>query len=690
MTWSDVWHARLAPPGVAPDYAKDALVITPSMLLALYAYPSLWALQRMNYHPFAQRFSDSHVFALWVSLWVAVCVIASWVLYRTVVMRVLKLLGLWDPFTFRIFRARPWLLRLYVHCTLWWELHKFGKRPTGAWASLLEVLTLAYQDGDIFLGRPALPFHLGGLMRPVGLETQKHFITIAAPGAAKTTASLIPNLLTYKGSCFSVDPAAELATICAARRGSGGQGVRGMGHKVYLLDGYNTVEGMTTSVYNPFCEMARIAQRDPDAPVAYASAMADGLVKRSDKFNPYFDDNAHTLLRGLILYVFDGPREKRTLAQVREFLIEGDEDHLQQMIRNGSASPNNTAFEALLDGMKFATGRYASAIHAAVVPLLNMGPNQFGAVLTTAQEHTAFLDYPEIKRMCVRPDGGSDFLLEDFRTQKITVFNCMPLSGLLDKPGRFMRMMIMLFVEVMLRPGPRPRIPVLLAIDEFGNLGPMEKVTVIGPYMRKYGVRLHVVLQDIAQLKMYGDNAGGFIGNAEAVQLLGVSHPETVEFVANELLPKHEVTETDPFSGQQRRVVRPMLDRDQVSKLLNKRWKYQIVIRGDAKPLLLKLTPYFKYLPARYYSPDSRFREAWNRRIYRWGSKPRYAPGGKRLKSETWKAFDAWLVQMRASAYEVLRREASALFRKGREFWKRRSSKTSPPSVAKKYRVEKI
>ena len=53
--------------------------------------------------------------------------------------------------------------------------------------------------------------------------------------------------------------------------------------------------------------------------------------------------------------------------------------------------------------------------------------------------------------------------------------------------------------------------------------------------------------------------------------------------------------------------------------MLAPRKKNQMIWRGNEKPMLLKITPYFKYMPWWYYSRDDRFREKWNRRIWRRG-----------------------------------------------------------------------
>ena len=36
--------------------------------------------------------------------------------------------------------------------------------------------------------------------------------------------------------------------------------------------------------------------------------------------------------------------------------------------------------------------------------------------------------------------------------------------------------------------------------------------------------------------------------------------------------------------------------------------------------MLLKIAPYFEYMPCWYYDRDARYKEKWRRRLWRWGS----------------------------------------------------------------------
>jgi type IV secretory pathway TraG/TraD family ATPase VirD4 len=535
--------------------------------------------------------------------------ILSFVLWSVVITRSLKAAGLYNPFWNTEGRKRGLVLRGWIRLRDWWEIAtRFGRESTAKWASLPEVMSHRYCGGDIFLGRPKLI--AGGMLRPVGIKTEKHIVTIAAPGAGKSTDALIPNLCLHEGSLLAVDVKGELTRITGWRRGA-----KGLDQAVYAVDPYHLVtEKGYSAKYNPFDEMARVAEKDPDRAVSYAAKIAEALVRRMSDKETYWDDAAKTFIRGLVLYIFSQEDAKRrNMLRLRELVMRGDTEGYEQavaakIIERGELN----AFDYLLEKMAACKeGPYADAITSAAGSILMMGEGQKGSVLTTAQEHTAFLDTPELRKIC----ETSDFLLEDFKTKRISVFLVLPINELKGAQGRWLRMFILLFIDMMVREEKAPNPPVLLAIDEFPNLGRLDGIELVAPVMRSYGVRFWAVAQDIGQLKaVYPDVWTGFIGGAEAVQFMGVNHPATVDFIV-ERLGEWEVIQG---SGERaRREVRPLLDREQVSRFLAKKHKNQIVWFGSQRPMKLKLCPYYEYLPWWYYTPDERFKERPVQRLWR-------------------------------------------------------------------------
>ena len=133
-------------------------------------------------------------------------------------------------------------------------------------------------------------------------------------------------------------------------------------------------------------------------------------------------------------------------------------------------------------------------------------------------------------------------------------------------------------------------------------------------------MRLWVIGQDIEQFeKVYPDSWGGFIGGAEAVQFMGITHPPTVAYIA-ERLGQHVVVERQQMGqgrcGKTGRSGRCVI-RSRSRGCCRRTSKNQIIWRGNKRPMLLKICPYFEYMPWWYYSRDRHFPEKWNRWIWR-------------------------------------------------------------------------
>ena len=367
--------------------------------------------------------------------------------------------------------------------------------------------------------------------------------------------------------------------------------------------------------------LARVAEADPAKPVRYAGKIADAMVEYSTGENRYFDQAAHTFLRGLILYIFSyEPPERRNLVRMRELLMQGDVELYRDQVKRKIIDPDDkdtTPFDVLLANMKVCEGGpYDGLISGAASSIMLMGDRQMGAVVTTAQEHTAFLDSPEIQRISLK----SDFLLEDLKDQRTSIYICVPLNAVTGKEGRWLRMFVLLTIDMMSQVVKAPSPPLLLAIDEFPSLGFLEGIESVGPNMRKNGVRLWVIGQDIDQFKaVYPKSWKSFIGNAEAVQFMGITHPETVKYIVEDLIGKHVVKKRRREGRGWREVEeeRPVRDAEQIGRILSKEHKTQIIWRGSKRPMLLKITPYFEYMPWWFYEPDPRFPEKLNRRLWR-------------------------------------------------------------------------
>ena len=126
----------------------------------------------------------------------------------------------------------------------------------------------------------------------IGLETERHAITIAGAGAGKGVATIIPNLLMWNGNALVIDPKGEAAEATAEQREK-------MGQNVYVIDPFQSskVDDRFLASFNPLADInlnSLTIKEDIDV-------IADGIVMRGhDPSSAHWDDGAQAVIAGLI------------------------------------------------------------------------------------------------------------------------------------------------------------------------------------------------------------------------------------------------------------------------------------------------------------------------------------------------------------------------------------------------------
>src|ERR1019366_6327659 len=110
--------------------------------------------------------------------------------------------------------------------------------------------------------------------------------------------------------------------------------------------------------------------------------------------------------------------------------------------------------------------------------------------------HTAWLDDP---RLCSAL-GRSDFSFGDLKRRKMTVYLAIPPDRLRVCFG-FVRGFIGLALDGVIDSPARPAHRIGFFLDEFGQLGRMDRLADSITLLRGYGAQLWVFVQDLSQLK---------------------------------------------------------------------------------------------------------------------------------------------------------------------------------------------
>jgi type IV secretion system protein VirD4 len=372
----------------------------------------------------------------------------------------------------------------------------------------------------------------------IGIDNDMHVITCAGTRGGKGTTTIIPNLIRYRGSVICIDPKGENARATAARRGAGDRHCKGLGQRVHVLDPYGVsgIDKASLAQWNPLDFI------DLDSAEVYdqAASVAEAIMVRGDR-DAHWDDSATTFIKALILYVkvTRCGQPDCNLLTVRRLAMQGiraepEPDPAAELL---DISPTR----ALLLRME-GTEDPADVISAAASTLLDMGERELGSVLSTARRNLEFLEKTGIARTVER----SSFSLDELKTAKegATIYLCLPPQHML-KVGRWLRLMIGLTMERMYALPARPERPsVLFILEEFHILGHMPVIETAIAFAAGLGVKFHIILQDINQLKRhYPKSWETFIGNAGVLQVFACNDTTTLSYIAKRI-GDIEITQT--------------------------------------------------------------------------------------------------------------------------------------------------
>jgi type IV secretion system protein VirD4 len=122
--------------------------------------------------------------------------------------------------------------------------------------------------------------------RMIRINPFVHALTVAPAGKGKSVSVLVPNLLSYQGSCVVCDPKAELWKLTAAHRRDK------LGHRVFFLNPFG-MHGARSDTFNP---LDFIDASSPDF-LSKCRDLANQLVVRTgEEREPHWNDATELLL----------------------------------------------------------------------------------------------------------------------------------------------------------------------------------------------------------------------------------------------------------------------------------------------------------------------------------------------------------------------------------------------------------
>src|SRR5712664_29641 len=367
-----------------------------------------------------------------------------------------------------------------------------------------------YRDGDVWLGRSASEKEI-----PLGYRDDRHVCLVSGSRGGKGTSSIINNLCVWPGSVVVVDPKGENATVTVPRRGNGSAQCEGLGQAVHVLDPFKSaqVDDCYRSRFNPLDAL----NPEQEETIDEAGRIADAIVVIHESNDPFWDESARSLVKGLLLHILTAEEYegRRNLITLRKLITRGDWEACESLRQSGEQDippghgllwtrlQMNPAFEGLVAG-----------IGDTFTNMLLNSPKQFESVLQVANRNTEFIDSPAMQR-CLE---ASDFEIAGLKTKRegMSLYLCLP-QRYMTTHYRWLRMMISLTVTEMeiVRGKPAAGFPVLMVLDEFAGLKRMEVIEHAVAQIAGYGVKLFFVLQSLEQLKAaYKENWETFLSNS--------------------------------------------------------------------------------------------------------------------------------------------------------------------------------
>lgn len=346
-----------------------------------------------------------------------------------------------------------------------------------------------------------------------------HAITMAPTRSGKGIGTVVPQLLTYPGSCVCTDTKAENFYITAKHR------QMRLGQTVYALDPFNlTNNSPMRARFNP---LSTIETQGSRAALARddAQTLAEALILgENGGNNRHWTDEGRTLLAGIMIYVchcYDTDTDETELMDTpygRDLMT----------VRYLMTLPE-AKFEELLERM--GTCGHTQVKRAAAI-LKQKDLKERSGVVSSTQSQLGFLDSPAMaevlaERIDGKPNPVREADLFSIKLKPTTVYLVIP-PKYLESHAAWLRLMIIACNDIITRTPRMPQYRVLFLLDEFANLGRMEPIRRGVSLIGGYGVAFWLIVQDLSQVEaVYEKGWGTMFANCDVRQLFGTNDLRT-------------------------------------------------------------------------------------------------------------------------------------------------------------------
>lgn len=301
----------------------------------------------------------------------------------------------------------------------------------------------------------------------------KNVLIAAPPGSGKSAGIMLPNCLTWTASLVALDIKGECYEFSATYR-------RNLGQEVYRLD-FSARDGRTDQ-YNPFDYVSE----DPALRIGDVEKIARYLCPDPQNADGFWAMGARDMFRAVALYLYDSGAPVN-LGAIRD-LLECDE------------------------GLRAFAKTLVKSVKAEVIQGITPRVLSDFANIATRSENTHSGIYDQLM-MALAPltnplirfaTSGNSFHLTELRKRPISIYVVIARPDLpLLKPlvNLFIQQMVDANTVVEFGKDAAHRCEVLLAMDEFAQIGRVDAIFHGITYFRSFGLRLLAIVQSPSQLK---------------------------------------------------------------------------------------------------------------------------------------------------------------------------------------------
>ena len=418
--------------------------------------------------------------------------------------------------------------------------------------------------GGLYLGRFVTDD--GGLPVELRYRGTKHILCAGVPGSNKTTGLVVPLLSEGQPGAASSNTGAARSIICLDLKLQNAPVTmrkRALLGSVIVLNPFGVLAdelpGLQSAGWNPLLQLDPESDDFESDAYCIAEAMIDSAGAADSSSGKFFQESALNLAAALVMWERFLHGDKASLCRVRATVCAPNE--FKEV--DGPPSPDKSGSGAasekkLCGGFLYQLELMRHCKHAAIKNVsarlysrltdANSKATAAQDVIDTFMASTRFLDDPRIRRDMAK-GGRIDFAA--LHREITTIYIGLPPHQLAAQ-AKWLRLFINMALAELYKHPPRVPVlpPVLLLLDEFGNVGRLSNIVSAMNVSRDYSVQLAMFLQNHGQLRAsYPNEYQSFYSGCGVLTTFCAGDAETQEVLSKLFGNVEMIVPTETVNG---------------------------------------------------------------------------------------------------------------------------------------------